>query len=138
MQHYVKMTYHCVAGYTHVKKTNVRLLMYPRYTKKYMQYIQEISKISKTYKQHTKRQAAWPKPWAGPCAASGLGRLALGICIYLMFLAYTLDIPQTVLAQLRGSYFCSIIIPLGSRIAGRRPRYLSLGTAGIQDCWSPP
>ena len=35
-------------------------------------------------------------------------------------------IPQTVLAQLRGSYFCSIVIPLRSRIAGGQPKYLSL------------
>ena len=35
-------------------------------------------------------------------------------------------IPQTVLAQLRGSYFASIVIPLCSRIAGGQPKYLSL------------
>ena len=35
-------------------------------------------------------------------------------------------IPQTVLAQLRGSYFLSIVIHLGFRIAGGQPKYLSL------------
>ena len=35
-------------------------------------------------------------------------------------------IPQTVLAQLRGSYLFFIVIPLCSRIAGGQPKYLSL------------
>ena len=40
------------------------------------------------------------------------------VCVYIY-------IPQTVLAQLRGSYLFCIIIPHDSRIAGRQPRYLS-------------
>ena len=36
--------------------------------------------------------------------------------------------PNKDFSQGRGSYFFSIVIPLESRIAGRRPRYLSLGT----------
>ena len=35
-------------------------------------------------------------------------------------------IPQTVLAQLRGSYLICIVIHLYFGIAGRQPRYLSL------------
>ena len=61
--------------------------------------------------------------------------------IYIYIYIY---IPQTVLA-LRGSYFGSRVIPLKSRIAGCRPRYLSpkvpkpsCHSPEIQDCWLSP
>ena len=46
--------------------------------------------------------------------------------IYLCGKYIYIYIPQTVLAQLRGSYLACIVIPLKFRIAGHQPRYLSL------------
>ena len=50
------------------------------------------------------------------------------VCVVYRCAPHVEYIPQTVLAQLRGSYLLCIVIPLEIRIPGRQPRYLSLGT----------
>ena len=56
------------------------------------------------------------------CVGAVCMSISYNLCTYMCIYI----IPQTVLAQLRGSYLFFIVIPLCSRIAGGQPKYLSL------------